>query len=362
MMKKSFLIIAVTLLLLCLFSSAAAASSVDARITYFNPASGTYYPGDSVTSSLSFKNTGTYTWTYWVSYSVQDENGKWYDTPLEPVRVSRRRTTTVTNTWTVPDDALAGEYSIVMNIYKRNGTTKLTSAEKNRAFTIINELEDTPIEDTPVEFSFIDNFDSFNSNNWMKSSFILGRSTLDPANVDVNNGNLRIKLPANTLNGGEIQSVDLYKYGTYSARMKLPNAPSSITGFFMYLGPDFYNEIDIVVYNDNSGNVAFTTYANGKMQHSVTKNMGFDPTDDYHDYKFEFEQGVLNFYVDDKLLQTWTDGMTTNSMHLMVHTLYPQWLEGTKQTSNQYLLVDWIKLDDTPVDDTPVDDTPVDDT
>ncbi len=178
----------------------------------------------------------------------------------------------------------------------------------------------------------------------MKSSFKLERSTLDPANVDVKDGNMRIKIPANTLNGGEIQSVDFYKYGTYSARMKLPNAPSSITGFFMYLGPDFYNEVDIEVYNDKSGNVDFTTYANGKMQHSVTKNMGFDPTAGYHDYKFEFEQGVLNFYVDDKLLQTWTDGMTTNSMYLMVNTWFPQWLQGTKTASDQYLLVDWIKV------------------
>ena len=54
---------------------------------------------------------------------------------------------------------------------------------------------------------------------------MLGRSYLDPANVDVDGENLRIKLPARTTNGGEICTRNLYGYGSYSARMKPPTPP-----------------------------------------------------------------------------------------------------------------------------------------
>ncbi|OPY18524.1 MAG: Glycosyl hydrolases family 16 [Methanomethylovorans sp. PtaU1.Bin093] len=358
-MKKSFLLLTVAIVLLFSFPSAAAAS-VDAEITSFSPASGTYYPGDAVTSSMSFKNTGTQTWTYWIRYSVSDENGKVYTVSSNSVKLAPGKTSVQTKSWTVPTDTTlkTGKYKVVMSVWKYKSSTRLTYAEKLDAFTVSNiditppEIPEDPLPETPADtpsetpgetFSFVDNFDTFDTNQWSKSSFKLERTYFDPANVDVKDGNLRIKIPANTLNGGDVESKGLYQYGTYRASMKLPNAPSSITGFFLYLGPDFYNEIDIEIYNDPKGEAWFTTYANGKIQHSVTKSLGFDPTADFHEYRFDFYPGNLSFYIDGKLMQTWTDGMTTNPMHLVVNAWYPNWLSGTKTTSDQYLLVDWIK-------------------
>ena len=51
------------------------------------------------------------------------------------------------------------------------------------------------------------------------------------------------------LRGGELVSNDLYGYGSYSARMKLPDALASIAGFFLYQPPDYASEIDIEIYN-----------------------------------------------------------------------------------------------------------------
>src|ERR671933_949125 len=48
---------------------------------------------------------------------------------------------------------------------------------------------------------FSDDFDSFDTNRWSKGAHNLGLlSYLDPNNVDVADGKLRITLPANTLN------------------------------------------------------------------------------------------------------------------------------------------------------------------
>ena len=99
---------------------------------------------------------------------------------------------------------------------------------------------------------FTDDVDSLDADRWTKGDHNLGRSYLNPSNVNTSNGNLRIKLPANTLTGGELVSNNLYGYGSYTARMKVPDAPSSITGFFLYEPPDYASEIDIEIYNDTS--------------------------------------------------------------------------------------------------------------
>ena len=54
---------------------------------------------------------------------------------------------------------------------------------------------------------------------------------------------------------------------TALARLQVPDAPSSITGFFLYAPPDYASEIDIELYNDPRGLVMFTTYAGGRQTH-----------------------------------------------------------------------------------------------
>lgn len=88
------------------------------------------------------------------------------------------------------------------------------------------------------DVSFSDNFDYFDTARWSKGDHMLGRSYLDPANVGVGGGSLQIQLPARTLEGGEILTNDLHGFGSYSADIKVPNAPGSITGFLLYKAPD----------------------------------------------------------------------------------------------------------------------------
>lgn len=189
---------------------------------------------------------------------------------------------------------------------------------------------------------FADDFDSFDTARWTKGSHNLGRSYLDPNNVSVSNGNLAVKLPANSLNGGEIYSNTLYGYGSYSARMQLPNAPSSITGFFLYQPPDYNSEIDIEIYNDSSRKIIFSTYAGGRQTHSQTLTLPFDPTDGYHDYRFDYAPGSVKFYADGRLMKKWMTGLPRTSMKLYVNAWYPTWLDGKMPTTDQFVLVDRI--------------------
>ncbi len=196
--------------------------------------------------------------------------------------------------------------------------------------------------------SFFDDFASFETARWSRGDHTLGRSYLDPANVSVAEGNLRIALPARTFEGGEILTNDLHGYGSYSARMKLPNAPGSITGFFLYKAPDYESEIDIEVFNDSTRRIMFTTYAGGGQTHTQTMTLPFDPTTGFHEYRFDYldgpEAGLASvaFYVDGKEMRTWNTGVPRTSMHLMLNTWFPTWLDGKRPKKTAYTYVDSI--------------------
>jgi beta-glucanase (GH16 family) len=190
--------------------------------------------------------------------------------------------------------------------------------------------------------SFFEGFYSFDTARWSKGDHVLGRSYLDLTNVYTSNGNLRIAIPARTLEGGEVRTNALQGYGSYSARMQLPNAPGSITGFFLYKGPDYESEIDIEVFNDSSRRIMFSTYAGGTQTHTETMTLPFDPTTGFHEYRFDYAADSVTFYADGKAMKRWDSGIPQTSMHLMVNTWFPTWLHPKRPNKTVYTLVDYL--------------------
>ncbi len=182
-----------------------------------------------------------------------------------------------------------------------------------------------------------DNFDILDEQVWTTSSKKLGRSQLNPENIEVTDGFLNIRLPANTLTGGEIVNQKAMTYGSYEIRMKLPEADSSITGFFLYAPPDYFYEIDIEIYNNKEGVILLTTYAEGEVQNEYIGELGFDPTADFHNYRFDYTKDGVAYYVDNQFIKEWKDGFPQKQeMQLMVNTWYPNWLAGTPTREDQF--------------------------
>ena len=129
---------------------------------------------------------------------------------------------------------------------------------------------------------------------------------------------------------------DLNGYGIYSARMRLPNTPGSITGFFLYKAPDFESEIDIEVFNDSTRRIMFTTYAGGSQTHTITKRLPFDSTTGFHEYSFEYTENSVTFYADGQYIEYWDTGVPQTSMHLMLNSWFPVWLDGRRPKKNTY--------------------------
>ena len=190
---------------------------------------------------------------------------------------------------------------------------------------------------------FRDEFTSFDQQQWVKIGRPFGHGTLDPANVTVSGGFLGIKLPANTRNGGEMRSTSLYRYGTYSTRMKIANAPSSLTAFFLYKRPDYAQEIDIEVFNDDTGRIMLSTYSGSGQTNNVVVDLDTDLTANFHVYTIEYDPGSVRFLLDGAELQSWSTGVTRSSMYLYANAWFPSWLAGQAPTTDRITYIDWIE-------------------
>ena len=168
----------------------------------------------------------------------------------------------------------------------------------------------------------------------------LGRSHIDPANVVQRSSTFRLNLPAKTVDGAEIRSTLQYRSGVVRARIRVANAPSSLTGFFLYAAPDYASEIDIEVMNDRTGTVLLSTYAGGRQTNTETRRLGFDPTAAAHGYEIAWSAGQVRFTVDGVTLRTWTSGVPTAPMNVYANAWFPAWLDGLAPAGTRATVID----------------------
>jgi beta-glucanase (GH16 family) len=192
--------------------------------------------------------------------------------------------------------------------------------------------------------SFRDDFAALDAERWVEITRPFGHGAVDAANVDVAGDLLRIRLPAGRLDGGELRTITgQYRYGSFRARMKVANAPTSLTAFFLYRQPDYEQELDIELYNDATRRVMFTTYNGGAMTNTVTKLLPFDATAAFHDYAIEWDSRSVRFVVDGVEMQRWTSGVPRTAMYLFVNAWFPSWLGAERPTTDRFTEVDWIQ-------------------
>ncbi|MBE2319344.1 glycoside hydrolase family 16 protein [Solirubrobacter sp. CPCC 204708] len=178
---------------------------------------------------------------------------------------------------------------------------------------------------------------------WAPGDHPLGRSQLSPANVAKRGSTFRLNLPAGTTDGAEIRSAQQYASGVVRSRIRVANAPSSLTGFFLYAAPDYASEIDIEIMNDRTGTVLFSTYSGGSQTHTETTNLGFDPTAAAHTYEIAWGAGRVQFTVDGVVRRVWTDGVPTAPMNLYANAWFPKWLDGLAPAGTRTTVIDRIE-------------------
>lgn len=311
------------------------------EIVIFNPASGTYFAGQTATTLLSIKNLYPKDRDFWIGCSVMDITGKWHD--ITPIKVSSKAGTTsaeIKMDWTVPSLALitSGDYTVRAAVWDRDPSLpspqRLALVQKDRAFEV---------------FNIFDTFNSIDDKIWKVSNKKSpGIGYFRPANVYTKDGALHIKYPANTKDGGEIYTLPGYTMngGSVQTFMK---SPSSLQGTFSALFLYNYStmdEIDIELWNDGSNKAEFSVWRGAIKVFGQSTILPFDPSEALHLYRIDISPKQISFYIDNKLYASLTDPLKIPSSSMEVHLngWWPSWMEGESQNIDKYLIFDWIKF------------------
>ena len=110
---------------------------------------------------------------------------------------------------------------------------------------------------------------------------------------------LTLKKENNRFAGAEYRTMERFSYGFYSVSMKPAKCSGVITSFFTYTGRP-WDEIDIEFLGKDTTKIQFNYFTNGKGNHEFVYDLGFDASEEFHEYAFEWREGSITWYVDGK--------------------------------------------------------------
>ncbi|MBE6049601.1 MAG: glycosyl hydrolase family protein [Clostridium sp.] len=152
--------------------------------------------------------------------------------------------------------------------------------------------------------------------------------------------------------GGEYRTKDKFGYGLYQVRMKPAKNVGIVSSFFTYTGPTDgtpWDEIDIEFLGKNTNQVQFNYYTNGVGKHEHLYNLGFDASQSFHTYGFNWQRNYIAWLVDGKEVYRAYNNIPSHPGKMMMNvwpgTNVDTWLghfNGATPLTAQY---DWISYD-----------------
>lgn len=118
--------------------------------------------------------------------------------------------------------------------------------------------------------------------------------------------------------GAEYRTRERFSYGFYGVSMKAAACDGVISSFFIYWGWP-WDEIDIEFLGDDTTKVQFNYYHNGQGGHEYIYDLGFDASEDFHEYAFDWQPDSITWYVDGKAVYQATVDIPAAAGHIMVN-------------------------------------------
>lgn len=139
-------------------------------------------------------------------------------------------------------------------------------------------------------------------------------------NAKIEDGYLTLILDQdeNGYRGAEYRTGQKYGYGFYSVSMKPVKESGVITSFFIYGGRP-WDEIDIEFLGKDTTKIQFNYFTNGVGQHEYLYDLGFDASEDFHEYAFEWKEDSITWYVDGKAVYQATEDIPSHEGYLMMN-------------------------------------------
>jgi endo-1,3-1,4-beta-glycanase ExoK len=234
---------------------------------------------------------------------------------------------------------------------------------------------DTPVPSTPTITpipspmgGLLDNLDSYNTGLFLKSDGWTNGGSFNTGwradHVNFSDGIMTITLddktcPSGCSNrpyaSGEYRTNELYGYGMYEASFKAAKARGAMSGsLFVYTGPSDdqpWDEVDIEILGKDTTRMQTNYYTNGVGGHETLVSLGFDSSEAFHTYAFNWTSASIQWYVDGKLVHTETGSrgaMPTHHTKIFLN-IWPgigldSWLGPFQYTAPLYFQVDWVKF------------------
>ena len=317
-----------------MIGASAAAQSAPLQVAEFKPPAGVFVAGSLVTSELVVKNVGASRADVWIGYSVRDSSGHWFDVEPSPASLAPNESARRSLSWRVPPRAVGGPYRVVMAVWTdrpgRATADRLLSVERDSAFGV------KPNPSLLMEQPSVP---------WRAAAHPLGRGQMQPVQVSTDGGSFQLGLKANTCDGAEMRSAARMGFGTYTASLRVPDAPGSLSAWFLYKeGPSDNDEIDIEIFNDASRRVLLTAWIGGTKSREAEVHLPFDPRADFHAFEIEWLAETLTFRADGKPLARWTSHYAMGPMRVVANVWWPTWLQCFPPTSDRALEIRSITL------------------
>lgn len=144
--------------------------------------------------------------------------------------------------------------------------------------------------------------DGWSNGEWTANDWRRSQIRRVPQGIDISLA--RSRGGAKRYSSGELQSEDVYRYGYFETRMRVPRGSGLVTGFFTYVRPageNTWGEIDIEILGRDTRSIQFTYFHRGESR-ITTLPLGFDAAAGMHTYGFEWTPRAIRWYVDGRML------------------------------------------------------------
>lgn len=114
-----------------------------------------------------------------------------------------------------------------------------------------------------------------------------------------------------------------YTYGYYGACMKAAKCSGVVSSLFTYTGPSDgtrWDEIDIEFLGKDTTKVQFNYYVDGVGGHEYLYDLGFDASEEFHEYGFLWQRDRITWYVDGEAVYTvQSDNLPVTDSRIMMN-------------------------------------------
>ena len=247
------------------------------------------------------------------------------DLPESYMNSQQPPTTTTTTTTTTAENTTTTTTTTLTTVPE---TEKTTTTQQNSGTSGIRDYG-TPMNKNAslvADFTKGASSDFYASDGWTNGSVF--NCGWYKENVSFDNGNMSLTIDKDTTgkyeySGAEYRTNDFYSYGYYETSMQPIKNDGVVSSFFTYTGPSDNNpwdEIDIEILGKDTTKVQFNYYTNGVGNHEYMYDLGFDASEGYHTYGFDWQPDHITWYVDGKAVYTATENIPSTAGRIMVNT------------------------------------------